>query len=210
MQRQNLRNEWLMRWLGNRNNSYFKKIRIMKNIFLGCLLLGGTFPLLSQSKKVPIYIAYFSQLGIQPGAKIATEFSVKEVSSFNLTTRKRYVFISPQIGFFTRPNFHTNLLVNAEIGVQQQKEGTSTFSALSLGLGYLHEFRVDNLNIQLGDGNQSRSRTNHPHFLPTINYTFGNRLNANLDWYSKIGVGQRIGGGIGNSATILLEIGLKL
>jgi len=181
----------------------------MKNIVLSCLFISCSFLLMGQSKRTPISIAYFSQFGFQPGAKIGTTFNLKELSTTTQKVKKRNLFISPQIGFFSWPNNHSNLLLSTDIGIKKQKEGHSAFSAVSLGLGYLHEFQVSAIAINLGDGNQSTSRTCYSYFLPTINYTFGNRISPVIDWYSKIGVGQRIGGDISNTMTILLELGVQ-
>ena len=183
----------------------------MKNILLICLLLLPSCWLKGQSttEKPPIYVAYFSQFGFQPGVKIATEFSLKELATETQKAKKRNLFVSPQVGFFTWPNNHSSLLLNADIGIKRQKEGKSAFSALSLGVGYLHEFQVSTVAIQLGDGNQSTSRTSRSYFLPTLNYAFGSRLSTAIDWYSKIGVGQRFGGNVTASTTVLLELGLK-
>ena len=181
----------------------------MKNLLFSCLFLCSALSLLGQEEGLPISIAYFSQFGFQPGAKIATEFSLKTLNNTTQAVKKRHLFISPQIGFFVRPGNNTNLLLNADVGIKKQQEGKSSFSAFSLGLGYLQEFRVSTIAIQLGDGGQSTSRTSFSYFLPTINYAFGNRLSSTVDWYSKIGVGQRIGGGISNTTTVLLEVGLQ-
>lgn len=182
---------------------------IMKNSLFSCLFLLYSFSLVGQSDKPPISIAYFSQFGFQPGVKIATEFNLKALGTGSPRIKKQYLFISPQIGFFTRPNNSSNLLLNTDIGIKSQKEGKTAFTALSLGLGYLHEFQISTLAIQLGDGNQSSSRINRSYFLPTVNYAFGNHLSTTIDWYSKIGVGQRFGGGISNTTTVLFEVGLQ-
>lgn len=184
---------------------------MMKNILLICLLLLPSCWLKGQSttKKPPISIAYFSQFGFQPGIKIASEFNLKELTAKTQRAKKRNLFISPQIGFFSWPNNHSSLFLNADIGIKRQKEGKSAFSALSLGVGYLHEFQISTLAVQLGDGNQSTNRTSHSYFLPTINYAFGSRLSSAIGWYSKIGVGQRFGDGITASSTVLFEVGLQ-
>ncbi len=183
----------------------------MKNILLICLLLLPSCWLKGQStmEKPPISIAYFSQFGFQPGVKIATEFNLKELTTETQKAKRRNLFISPQIGFFSWPNNHSNLLLNADIGIKRQKENKSSFSALSLGLGYLHEFQISTVAVQLGDGKQSTSRTSRSYFLPTLNYAFGSSLSSAVDWYSKIGVGQRFGGGITAATTVLFELGLQ-
>lgn len=176
----------------------------MKNTLLSCYLLLFTFSLLGQAELKSISFAYFGQFAIEPGIKASAELAIKEISA----TRK--LVVSPQIGFFVRPNNNSNLLFNADIGIKKQKEGKSNFSAFSLGLGYLHQFQISAIAIQLGDGSQATSSSSKAYFLPTINYAFGNKLGENLGWYSKIGVGQRLGGGISSSSTVLLEIGVQL
>ena len=182
----------------------------MKNLLFIYLLLSN-FGLLGQStiEKQPISIAYFGQFAIEPGLKISTEFDLNKWATQRLQAKNKHLFISPQLGFFVRPNNNTNVLLNADIGIKKQKEGKSAFSAFSLGLGYLHQFQVSAVTVQLGDGNQSTNKESKAYFLPTINYAFGNKLGTNMGWYSKIGVGQRLGGGISNSLSILIEVGLQ-
>ena len=180
-----------------------------KNLFLLCLFLGANFWLNGQTTPRPISIAYFGQFAIEPGLKISTEFGLNKWTTDKLKAKNKQLFISPQLGFFVRPDNNSNLLLNADIGIKKQKEGKSGFSAFSLGLGYLHQFQISAIEVQLGDGNQSTSRESIAYFLPTINYAFGNKLGANIGWYSKIGVGQRLGGGISSSLSILFEIGLQ-
>lgn len=184
---------------------------MMKNILLICLLVLPSCWLKGQSttEKPLISLAYFSQFGFQPGIKMATEFSLKKLTTQTQKTKKRNLFINPQIGFFTWPNNHSSLLLNADIGIKRQKEAKSAFSALSIGLGYLHEFQIATLAVQLGDGSQSTTRTSRSYFLPTVNYAFGSRLSSAIGWYSKIGVGQRFGGNVTASTTVLFELGLQ-
>ena len=179
----------------------------MKNTLLSFLLLIAAFSLTGQSAGIPISVAYFGQFGFQPGGKIAVAFPLKAVNAKMPTANN--LFVSPQIGFFVYPKNNSNVLLNAEVGIKKQKKGKSGFSAFSIGLGYLHQFQISRITIQLGDGGQSTNRSSISYFLPSINYAFGNKLRTNLDWYSKIGYGQRLGGSITSSTILLLEVGLQ-
>lgn len=178
----------------------------MKNILFIITLLLSSSLLHGQSQPIPISLAYFSQVGIEPGLKISAELPIKALES---EAKNKQLFVSPQIGFFVRPNHHTNVLLMGDIGIKKQKEGKSAFSTFSLGLGYWYQSQIQSLTVQLGDGSQSQNRTNNHYFLPTINYSFGSKLIANSNWYSKIGVGQRFGGSASSTTTVLLELGLQ-
>lgn len=181
-----------------------RNYKVMKNTLLSFFLLLSAFSLTGQSTGIPVSVAYFGQFGFQPGVKIATEFPLNAK-----TPKANNFFISPQIGFFVRSGNNANLLLNADVGMKRQKEGKSGFSAFSFGLGYLHQFQISGVAIQLGDGGQTNNRSSIAYFLPSFNYTFGNKLGTNLDWYSKIGYGQRLGGGISSSTIVLLEVGVQ-
>ncbi len=186
----------------------------MKNTILIFILLFASISLFSQTEKttLPISIGYYGPYLIQPGLKIGTSFNLKEWGVENskkneASTRSQSFFISPQIGLFTKPEDHTSFIINADIGYQAKK----IYSAFSIGLGYLAEFEIISISLNLGTGEIDRkNRERRDYFVPTINYELSSAINSNIRWFSKFSYGRKISSKVENSAIFIIEIGIKL
>lgn len=187
----------------------------MKNIIVVLALIISSNFLFAQSetKSLPLSIGYFSNYGFQPGVKIGTQFHLKnwesehEGKKGNFTKSKSY-FINPQIGFYSWIGNDINFLLNTEIGYQRIKSSKNTFSAISIGLGYLAESEVIAITYNLSDGSiKEKNRELRNHFLTTINYEFGKAINSKLAWYGKPSLGWKLSNN--SSMVVLIEAGLK-
>ncbi len=185
----------------------------MKNIAALVILLFTASMLSAQteSKGIPVFVGYFGLYAIQPGIKIGTHFDVKEWQMEKAgKIKKQRLFVSPQIGAFTRINNHTSFLLNADFGYKRQKGGRTFYTAYSIGLGYLTEFQKLSSTIDLGSGEvNDTNREASGYFLPAINYEFGQEPNPKLGWYSKFSFGRKISSKKENSAAFMIEVGLK-
>ncbi|MEM6965745.1 MAG: hypothetical protein AAF573_13335 [Bacteroidota bacterium] len=168
-------------------------------IFCSNILTGQ-----EKSNNFPISIGYFSNYGFQPGVKVGTPFRIKNWETERFA--KSY-FISPQVGFYSWIGNDFNVLVNAEIGHQRFKNQKNTFSAFSIGLGYLAESEIISFDVNLSDGNKEKNRELRNHFLTTINYEFGKKINSNWSWYGKPSWGWKLSDL--SSMVVLIELGLK-
>ncbi len=184
-------------------------------IFIVLLISCNTAIAQTESKGIPVFVGYFGPYIIQPGIKIGTHFDVKEWQTEKTKKkgdfiRKQGLFVSPQIGAFTRINNHTSFLLNADFGYKRQKEGRAFYSAYSIGLGYLIESQIIFSSIDLGSGNvNSKDREIRNYFLPTINYEFGQEPNPKIGWYTKFSYGRKISAQVEDSAAFMIELGLK-
>ncbi len=185
----------------------------MKNILIILLLslLSNSNFAQTASNRIPISIGYFSFLGFQPGAKIGTAFQWKkwETETEKFTKHKSF-FISPQIGFFTRPNIHTSYLVNADLGYKRVKSHKQRYSAWSIGLAYLNQSQITSWQVRLTDGTKEKVRENWSWFLPTVNYEFGQAINERIDWYSKVSYGLKMASTRANAEVFFVELGVKV
>ncbi len=164
----------------------------------------------SELKGIPVSIAYLGQALIQPGVKISTEFNLKKFTQPANTGRSKNVYISPQIGFFTRPGIQNNLLVNTEIGIRRRNNENGFFTAFSLGAGYLREYQILSTSINLGDGKiSSKNMEGRGFFLPSLNLEFGKSLNNSMDWYSKGSFGKKINASKQETTLAFIELGLR-
>ena len=189
----------------------------MKKTTLIYALLFTSSLVFSQNKSegLPISVGYFGNFLIQPGAKIGAQFSLNkwetehEGKKGNYTKEKR-IFVSPQVAFFSRPGNNMNLLVNADIGYQRKKMNQGSYSAVSLGLGYLLESQVVSIVYNLSDGSiKEKIREPRNYFLPTINYEFGHAIDFKTNWYMKFSLGSKLSPNRERSGVFFIELGMR-
>ena len=183
----------------------------MKNflILLSIIVSSSSLAAQTQSKKVPLSIAYFSQFGYQPGVKIGVQINIKNWKKNKANhSQLKNLYISPQIGFYTNPNIHTSYLINTDLGYKRIKNCKGTYSAWSLGLTYLLQSQITEWKINLSDGSKEKIRNNWNWFLPTVNYEFGKAINTNINWYSKFSYGIKMSSSRESTSAIFIELGL--
>ena len=189
----------------------------MKNKILILLLIFSTTGLMAQSTSdgIPISVSYFSHALIQPGAKIGTYFSLKEWESEATGKKGEYIkqknfYVSPQIGFYSRPNKHSNFLLNADIGYKRIKNFNRTYSAFSVGLGYMSRSQITSIVYSLSDGSIKEKKKNQiSYFLPTINYEFGRAAISKWGWFTKFSYGVLFSTEKERTGVVLVELGLN-
>ena len=190
----------------------------MRHALIIILLSIIGFSLLAQSeeKGIPITLAIYAPYGIQFGGKVGTtiNFKVWEAAKTNKKSCCPYArtfFVSPQIGFFVRPNNHNSLLLNSEAGFKNIKHKRRFYTAYTIGLGYLNTFQILSSTIDLSTGEiVARKRERRAYFLPGINFECGQDAKRNVAWYSKFAFGRKISNNIEDSSFFALELGLKV
>lgn len=168
----------------------------------------------SGNQNIQAHVAYWGNLGFQPGIKIGVQHTIlnweKEKPEKNIA-KGRSLFVSPNLGVYNRRLNNTNFLAEGEVGLQTQRVGRKFFSAYSVGLGYLGRSQIVTLNYSLGDGSlQSKEREWQGNFLPTLNYSLGTEISTWGAWYFKASYGTMIGAGRASSALVFTELGLKI
>lgn len=163
---------------------------------------------------VPLTIGYHGPYVIQPGLRVGAFFQVQS-RAVQLRPRKdgtprartEGLFAAPHLAVFGRPNNHWSVLVDGEVGWRGLRHGSNLYSAVALGLGYILELQTETIAVDLGSGDQSRSRTDRHYFLPTLNYEFGQEFREHVGWYAQLSAGYRVGSVPG---TVYFALGLGL
>ncbi len=186
-----------------------KKLRItLLLVLISSWAMGQTAP-----KKIPISVAYMGHFLYQPGLKIGTHFSLKDwevekdrkKGSF---TQTKTLYLSPQIGLYTRPENHTSLLLNADLGIRKDREGRKSFTTFGVGLGYLSQATLLSFIVNLSDGStQEKIRDRRGYFMPTVHYAYGKKISPSLEWYSKISVGGKLSANYAGAIVTFVELG---
>jgi hypothetical protein len=184
----------------------------MKNQITVLFLVLVSTGLLAQTTQVSV--GYYAPFAIEPGAKAgvhlylkdwATEKTKKDVELL----KHNYLFINPQVGFFSRPRNHSSLLINGDVGVKRQKDGKKTYSAFSVGLGYLAKFSITSFTVNFSGEIIKKERERQDFFLPTINYEFGGSINQTIGWYTKCSYGIKLSSTIEKQPALFTEFGMK-
>lgn len=97
-----------------------------------------------------------------------------------------------------------------DVGYKKLRANSLSYSALSLGLGYLAQSRVLTLSTNLGNGeveNQNRKTTTY--FVPTVNYELGRAFSERFGWFGKVSLGSKLLSKKESEMVIFGELGVK-
>ena len=182
----------------------------MKLLSLFAIWIGTGLALVSQPSPqvLPVSIAYLGNNAIYPGFKVGVQFDVK---NWDNDVREKSFYLSPQMGFFSRPENHNSFWLNLEGGLTRRKQGRSGYSAFSLGLGYLLQSQLLSYSVNLSTGERSNKVREARHYLlPTLNYELGGRISDTLNWFGKITGGIKVLGEPESSSVVFIEGGVKI
>lgn len=153
----------------------------------------------------PISVGYFGHYAIQPGIKIGTEISLD-----GRVNDVRNWFVSPQLGFFTKPGDKNNYLINVETGIRKRKNSKNRYHSYALGIGYLIKSKLNSFSVNLGSGNtDGRNRVSTGHLLTTFNYEYGWNTDKPTQWYTKYSVGSTFSTNAESTVVMFIELGVK-
>ncbi len=180
------------------------------NIITVLLALTTTLAGQSETQSIPISVSYFSHLLFQPGVKVGTQISIKDWTKEkeNRLARNKQLAISPQLAYFANVGNNQNVLLNIDLDYRTQKAGRKFFSTWSVGLGYLAQFQVTALRLNLGDGSKEKVRERWDHILPSVSYAFGKVINTKMSWYSKYTLGSKINFDGASTMMLFMEAGI--
>ena len=185
-----------------------KNIGILLFLFFTCNFVNAQ----SNSNQFPISISYFGQFIVQPGLKIGTEFNLKNWENTSPKTKitNRQFYLSPQVGYFNVPNVHSGLIFNVDVGYKKLRANPLSYSAFSIGLGYLAQSRVLTISTNLGTGEvDSRERETSSYAVPTVNYELGRAFSENLGWFGKVSLGSKLLSQKESEMVVFGELGVK-
>ncbi|MCI4669210.1 MAG: hypothetical protein MRZ79_13830 [Bacteroidia bacterium] len=156
---------------------------------------------------VPLFAGYYGPYLIQPGLKVGTKLELGERTN---QEEAKPLYLSPQIGVFTRSGNHTSLVANADLGYVFKKKHGSVYAAPSLGVGYILAQQLLDQSLDLNNGEKPNSnREWRSFFLPTLNLEFGKEPGEKTGWYSKVSYGRKISSLVENSDFFAFEVGMK-
>ena len=169
----------------------------------------------SPSDAIPISIGYFGHGAIRPGVKVGVDIPLKALSGENAdreTAKSGHntLYLSPQLAGFSRHNFYTGLLVNAELGIRRTWNGRRFSLAYGIGLGYLNRWEVLTVTADFNGKVVSRERERRGHLLPTATAEIGYNLSSKLNLYVKPSYGMQFSSGRERAGNFFFELGLKL
>ena len=177
------------------------------SLIIGCCFWMTTVNAQSTSDQI-ISLGYFGQAAYQPGVRLSWQKDLKSLNGNDLKSTS--LFIQPSLAFSSRPLVHSSLLATIELGYRRVKLEKEKFMAFSVGLGYLSQWQVTDIRVQLSDGSLEKSRERWGYFLPTINYGIGDRIGqSRFGWYGKISVGQKLFSEQASATIFFIELGAQ-
>lgn len=164
--------------------------------------------------KKELSLSYFGQTAIRPGVKVGLflpmkVWSVEKMKRKGMRTKFRFLYIEPQLGFYTRRHFYTTLLANAEIGIHRQWKEKRGYTAYSIGLGYLTMLEVLSYSVDFSGDISGKEWDRRGFFLPSIGYEIGRKLGSRLTVYSQLTYGMQLSNRFDPSSQIYFELGFK-
>ena len=158
-----------------------------------------------QRKSPSLSLGLTSQSLLQPGLRIGCEW---KLNTWEVEDKIKSVFLRPEIAGYFRTDVHISYLMQVNGGYVRTKADKGSFSAWSLGLGYLHQSQVTEYRVALSDGSKEKMRQNWPWFLATINYEFGKNIGSDWSWYGRISPGTKISAERESAALLFIEWGV--
>jgi hypothetical protein len=123
-------------------------IVILITVFSTLLLNAQNTATLTFPETMPTTGLRLSYLGSikYPGAKIGLEYPIK-VKEITKKRKEKVIlkerFLAGNIGFFHHPDFHTNLMINAEWIMRRHRAKSPWYGEWSPGLGYAVKCKND-------------------------------------------------------------------
>lgn len=183
----------------------------MKKVVFGILLL---FAFAKVDAQTSMSIGYLAPYGIEPGINITGNFkfiNLPEPSAMHPERLPKYLykgFWQPEVAFFSRPKYNSNLFLSAGRGIKRNKRGSKNYSTASFGLGYLAQFEIVTTTVQLGSADIEKERERRDYFLPSVSYTFGRNVKPSWGWYLKGMYGKQFSSKYESSGLLMFGFGL--
>ena len=191
----------------------------MKKNALLLIVLVVSFVSHAQSSlltEMPVSIGTFNYFYLHPGLKVGVQWDwrkwekEKERRKGTLV-KKKSLFISPQIAYYTHSQNHTGFLLNVDFGYQRIKSTRGFYSAYSVGFGYLTRFNAGTTYEYHSNGELTQKRAAaRGYFMPSLNMEFGQKINEKFGWFTKFSIATNLRYNTGFSFETFHEVGIKL
>ena len=184
-------------------------------LFLGTTLLRAQ----SDSEKLPVKVGYWGGFAYQAGLKVGAQPTLKAWTKAHKKRQlasMRRLFVGFNLGFYNRYRDHSNILVEAEVGFQTQREGKKFYHGVSGSIGALGRFQIETITYDVSDGSISSIKRDGRSLSPILlNYFLGKDINETWGWYTKVSYGvllaeQRFPNLRESSGMLFFELGVKI
>lgn len=187
---------------------------MMKFLF-PIVLLTLAFSSVKVTAQTSMSFGYIAPFGVEPGLNLASNIYARQTTKpivTDLPILSKYInkgFWQPQVAFFTRPKYNSNLLLSMGRGIKRNKRGSKSYSTASLGVGYLAQFEIVTTTVQLGSADIEKERERRDYFLPSISYTFGRNVKPYWGWYIKGMYGKQFSSKYESAGLFMLGLGFQ-
>lgn len=186
---------------------------LLKYLSVITLILGLSFSASAQKGQWSFSIGYLGEYLVNPGVKVGAQFNYhawekEKESKKGAYTLYQNLYISPQLGYYTRVGNHSNYYANLDIGYQHQMR--KIYTTYAIGLGYMLKDETLSKTVDLGSGQKSRVNEINHFFVPTFMYGLGGQLSGKLGWFVKGTVGAKIPKRAELDLLVLVELGVMM
>ena len=183
-------------------------------LFFGIfILLGFSARAQYRASQLPLSLAYYGNILINPGVKIGTEWEFRQwekTPAQNASPRQHRLSLDPQLAFFQQGGHRSNFQFHLDLAYRIQKLDRRRYATWALGLGNIQQSQVVNWSFNLSDGSrQDVERTRRHYVLPSLSYEWGFFSSPRLNWYSKFSFAPWLSAEAANTLSLQVEIGLK-
>ncbi|MCP4124834.1 MAG: hypothetical protein GY751_24090 [Bacteroidetes bacterium] len=164
--------------------------------------------------KTSISIGFFGHGIIRPGIKIGADIPLKQWHSNALDQERsglrKTLFISPQLGTYSRFNFYSGILTNVEIGMHLQRDSRKFYSTYSIGVGYLAHFEVNSITVNFDGDITDKKRELRNFALPSASVMLGWDIGKRSSVFTGLKYGMQLSPNWERSGQFFFECGFRL
>ena len=202
----------------------------MKFLFIAVFTLLFFVPALSQvednittlelkQELIPIRIAYFGNMAVNPGFKIGADWNCKEVKISKTKKRNnktkdisKLLLINVNTALYNQPTTMSGWLSSIEIGRRRTKN-EKWYIEPKIGIGALTRFnKGETYDVEENGTTTYIGNSSNTYFAPTLSLGFGRNLTLNDHLYSPY-INLQSYSAVGMNATtvpdLALEIGIR-
>lgn len=160
-----------------------------------------------RSRRFTISAGYMGNFFAIPGGKVGLDVAVRNWYLGANKNHELQVLVGANIGVTDQSGYQTQLWLMGELGGKWRYK--RVFFALSLGVGYVADFEVTSLGIQL-DGTILGEKRERLDYLALCGaFAFEHRFVQGWGWYLKFSVGQTFSPSRLGALFLLSELGLR-
>lgn len=145
---------------------------------------------------------------VQPGVRLSVPVDLH--AHDRGAGRAGMLFVSPHLGLFGGFRNHVSLQLGGALGYRFLTPRRGRFHELGVGGGYVAEWQITSLEVNLGTGRVDNRRVLRSYFLPHARYLFGREGSGRLGGYVGVTAGALVSRQLEASLFLDVEVGLQL